>query len=208
MIDIPTIRFPGVRFVEPPPYAALRARHEEPWRHYHVWEHPCTILELANEAHDAGIEIVDPTAAVGFAIWHDCYYNSMAPHGQNELLSMRICRMEMRRIAFADSVEASCAAIMATVTHQLPDLYICPDGALLLDLDLSILGSDPETFARYDRAIRLEYTHVPLATYRAARAAILAKFLARERLFLTEWAADRWESSARSNLARAITALS
>jgi predicted metal-dependent HD superfamily phosphohydrolase len=40
------------------------------------------------------------------------------------------------------------------------------DAALLVDIDLAILGSPPERFERYERGVRLEYGHVPEKAYR------------------------------------------
>jgi predicted metal-dependent HD superfamily phosphohydrolase len=52
-----------------------------------------------------------------------------------------------------------CRLILATKTHE-------SDGqaeqALMLDVDLSILGSEPIHFSEYERQIRQEYSWVPL----------------------------------------------
>lgn len=99
-------------------------------------------------------------------------------------------------------------AILATIGHELPsDHSRSPDAALLLDIDLSILGAPDAEFKGYDQAIRQEYRHVPEEVYREKRAAVLEAFLRRHRLFLTEWGYGRWEAPARANLAHAIAEL-
>jgi predicted metal-dependent HD superfamily phosphohydrolase len=80
-------------------------------------------------------------------------------------------------------------------------------GARLVSIDLSILGADPDRYDAYAAAIREEYAHVPEPLYRAGRAAILGRFLESEALFADPVWAGRYETQARSNLAREIAAL-
>lgn len=81
------------------------------------------------------------------------------------------------------------------------------DGELLLDIDLSILGGEPETFAVYDAQIRQEYNWVPDVEYRRSRGDILAGFLGRPTIYRTEFFRERLESRAHGNLSGAICAL-
>lgn len=189
------------------PLAALRSRYDEPWRHYHVWAHPQAMLRHLDAAAADGVEIADPDAAIGFILWHDAIYDPGSGGGRNERLSAALCQAEMGALADRSSVERAVLAIEATAGHVLPD-GDCPDAPLLLDIDLSILGAEEAGFDVYDAAIRREYAHVPEVDYRAGRRAILATFLARERLFLTEWGHARWDRAARANLRRAIHQLS
>ena len=62
-------------------------------------------------------------------------------------------------------------------------------------------------FDTYERAIRLEYAHVPDDAFRAGRSKILRHFLARPRLYHLPWFADRYAAPARSNLQRSLAAL-
>ncbi len=193
-------------FLDRAPIAALRSRYDEPWRHYHVWAHPQAMLRHLDRAIADGVAVTDPIAAAGFILWHDAIYDPQAPHGRNEMLSAELCRAEMSAIAGPVAVARACAAIEATIRHQVPD-QDCPDAALLLDIDLSILGADAEAFSAYDRAIRAEYVDVAEPDYRAGRAAVLRRFLDRERLYLTDWGFARWEQAARANLAATIDRL-
>lgn len=153
-----------------------------------------------------GVPLADRDAAIGFVLWHDAIYDPQAGGGRNERLSAALCRAEMAPIAAGASVERAARAIEATIGHQLPG-GDTPDAALLLDIDLSILGADEAGFDAYDAAIRREYAHVPEVDYVAARNAVLRAFLARARLYLTDWGHARWEAAARANLERAIARL-
>jgi predicted metal-dependent HD superfamily phosphohydrolase len=80
-------------------------------------------------------------------------------------------------------------------------------GAILISIDLSTLGGAPGDYDAYAQAIRREYAHVPDAAYRAGRAAVLERFLARAAIFPDATFAERYEARARENIAREIAAL-
>lgn len=183
---------------------ALRSRYDEPWRRYHDWSHVEALLAALARAEADGVALADPVAAVGFVLWHDAVYDPKAAAGRNEELSAMLCRAEF--VAAPETVARAEAAILATIDHRVPE-GDCPDAALLLDIDLSVLGGEEAAFARYDAGIAFEYGHVPAEAYRSGRAGVLRRFLTRERLFLTDWAHGRWEAAARRNLSGALAAL-
>ncbi|HNB55230.1 MAG TPA: hypothetical protein PK530_24980, partial [Anaerolineales bacterium] len=78
---------------------------------------------------------------------------------------------------------------------------------ILLDADLAILGAESAVYEGYAAAIRQEFGFVPEAAYRVGRAAVLARFLARERIYFTAQGYEWWETSARENLKREISSL-
>lgn len=183
----------------------VAARYREPWRHYHDWSHPLAMMRHLAAAEVDGVAIADPLAAAGFVLWHDAIYDPQAAAGRNERLSAALC--EACFVAQPECVSRAVAAILATIDHRVPDVAVCPDGALLLDVDLAILGAAETDFDRYDAQVALEYAHVPAEAYRAGRTAVLRRFLERDRLYLTYWGFARWEASARANLSRTITRL-
>lgn len=184
---------------------SLNCRYAEPWRHYHAMEHPAAMKDNLILAVGDGVRIVDGATAIAFILWHDAIYDPQAVHGRNEALSAELCSYEFGTVGHPTSVGRACEAILATIGHRPPDLTVCPDIYILLDIDLAILGSDPATFSRYDAGIRAEYIHVPEEIYVAKRREVLTSFLKRDRLYLTDWACDRWEETARTNLEAAIT---
>lgn len=84
------------------------------------------------------------------------------------------------------------------------------DVRFLIDIDLSILGKDKETFDRYEKAIREEYSFVDDETYRNGRSAVLLNFLPpkRPKIFLTDHFVRLYERSARDNLRWSLEQLS
>lgn len=93
---------------------------------------------------------------------------------------------------------------MATKTHQ---TEAGSDAALLVDVDLSILGQSEARFAGYESQIRAEYAWVAPEVFKVKRAEILERFLARSRLYTTDHFFARYEAQARRNLAQSIRTL-
>jgi predicted metal-dependent HD superfamily phosphohydrolase len=87
---------------------------------------------------------------------------------------------------------------------------VAPDdrlGAILISIDLSILGAEPARYDAYAAAIRQEFIHVPDPDYRAGRARVLSQFAARPVIFPDPGFAARYDRQARENLAREIASL-
>jgi predicted metal-dependent HD superfamily phosphohydrolase len=81
------------------------------------------------------------------------------------------------------------------------------DAALLVDIDLAILGQPAHRFWEYEAAIRAEYSWVPSPRFTQRRAEILAQFLQRPAIFSTEPLRQKYEAPARANLQAAIERL-
>ena len=180
--------------------AGLRARYAEPGRAYHGQRHIDILLGLLAEIRP---HLVAPDA-VEAAIWyHDAIYVPMS--ADNEIESAALLRAELAGLADPVLIETAATLVLATRTHAIapglpPD--VAADCAWFLDMDLSILGAYPDTFAWYDAAIRVEYAAVPEDVWRERRPRVLGTFLARERLYLTAYFHERYDARARDNLRR------
>lgn len=185
--------------------AALRARLAAPARHYHGQRHIDLLLGLLDETRPA----LAAPEAVELAIWyHDAVYDPA--RADNEAESAALLRADLDGLVAPALIAHAATLILATHTHRVPPGLAPPlasDCAHFLDMDLSILGADAETFAWYNAAIRREYAHIPEPQWRQRRPAILAGFLARDRLYLTDHFHARFDAPARANLRAAIAAL-
>ena len=76
--------------------------------------------------------------------------------------------------------------------------------AMVVDIDMSVLGQAPEIFDQYDRAIRLEYEHVPDDEYEAGRRTFLEGILGRKTIYYTDVYRSRCEAQARDNIRRRL----
>ena len=174
-------------------------------RHYHGLAHIEALLALAAEYRTA---LSDPEA-VEAAIWfHDAIYDSRAK--DNEAQSAGLARQKLAGRTDGTRIDRIATMIEATATHGVPALADpdhVRDAALLLDMDLSILGAEPDVFDTYEQAVRREYDWVDEPAWRAGRGAVLNNFLARPHIFHTPEFQDRFEAQARENMARSMKRL-
>lgn len=177
----------------------LVERYAEPQRHYHTVAHLSAVLRVLDElAHDR------PAAATRLAAWfHDAVYDPTAPDNEERSADLATARLTHLGVP-NDMTELVAALVLATKTHEPGDL---PEADLLLDADLSILGTDPATYERFATGVRAEYGHVADDLYVIGRSMVLQSFLERDRIFLTPAGQERFETSARTNLADELARL-
>ena len=189
--------------------AELMTAWSEPHRHYHDQRHLRECLALWTRWRDH----CPRAGEVAIALWfHDAIYDPQA--GSNELNSAAwAARSLVRADADSDTAQRVHDLVMATqhrFTQEMAPaaLGASLDAQLLVDIDLSILGSPPERFETYDQDVRKEYGWVPGFRYRDQRAQILQGFLDRPRLFHGEAAVALLERQARINLVAALSSTS
>ncbi len=182
-------------------FTGLEAAYAEPARVYHTAEHINDCLAQL----DLSRQPARRPDEVEAAIWlHDAVYLPGAP--DNEDRSARLARRTLADArAPAEVADRIAELVLATQHLAIPGE---PDVALLCDIDLSILGRTHEVFDEFEQRIRQEYAWVPETVYRTARSEILAGFLRRRFIFQTDDFRDRYEATARSNLARILEDLS
>ena len=183
--------------------AELMIAWSEPDRHYHDQRHLRECLALWTRWRSQ----CRRPGEVAIALWfHEAIYD---PHASgNELNSAAWAARSLVR-AGVDSDTAQRVHDLVTATQH--DAPLAPglslDAHLVVDIDLSILGSPPAGFERYDQDVRKEYAWVPASRYQEARAQVLQSFLDRPRLYHCEHAMALLEAQARINLAAALSRL-
>lgn len=167
-------------------------------RHYHTLTHLDSCLRELDEVRDLAVR----SGEVELALWfHDAVYRSWRRDNeqQSAVLAARILRA-----ASIESVERIRQMVLAT-THR--DEDFAGDTALLVDIDLSILGQQPEIYAQFERAIRREYWWVTRARYVAGRGEVLKKFLGRSAIYQHDHFYEKYETQARANITAALAQL-
>ncbi|HET6248713.1 MAG TPA: hypothetical protein VFE47_13505 [Tepidisphaeraceae bacterium] len=169
-------------------------------RHYHDLHH----LRACLRELDAARHLAADAPALELALWyHDMVYDPARKDNEEKSAELAMTAMKNARL-LQPRIDAVHAMILAT-RHDGPP--VTGDEKLIVDIDLSILGKPESEFTAYESAIREEYAHVPEADFRKGRAAVLRKFLDRQRIYATEFFHDRYEAPARENLRRAMEKL-
>ncbi|WP_290698999.1 hypothetical protein [Lacinutrix sp.] len=171
-------------------------------RHYHNLSH---IYNMLIQAEDLKPEIQD-LEALQFSIWyHDIIYKSSKK--DNEEKSALFAEKRLKTINFDENrIKIIKKLIVSTKKHELV-LNKNLDNTYLLDLDLSVLGADWETYQKYIQNIRKEYKIYPDFMYKPGRKKVLLHFLERETLYFTETYRNKYEVQARKNLTKEIELL-
>lgn len=179
-------------------YRRLRRAWRSMGRHYHTLEH----LEACLRELDAARDLALRPGEVELALWlHDAVYRSWRRDNEEQSAALGA---ELLRAAPLETVERIRQMILDT-RHR--DEQLAGDTALVADVDLAILGQPADVYAGFARAIRREFWWVPRARYRAGRAAVLEKFLARSSIYQHDRFHRRYEGQARENIARELAQL-
>lgn len=178
----------------------LIAAWSEPQRRYHTGRHLSDCLALF----ESTMHLVEHPAEIEIALWfHDAVYDLKAKN--NEARSAGWADQALSEAAVASDTRVRVHdLIMATCHAAQPN---SADAQLLVDIDLSILGADPERFDEYEVQVRQEYAWVPRPLFRRKRREILMGFLARPTIYGTPWFQERFEAAARANLQRSVARL-
>lgn len=179
-----------------------------PTRHYHNLDHLVHGLSeirawAANNKPDAAdIEIIKQ------AFWfHDAEYQHglAADAPSNEEASAQLWLGSHLGQDMADAaalIRATDHFQEAAIDHRLK--------AVLLSVDLAILGQDDEVYQNYARAIRQEYAHLSDDDYRRQRAGALAHLCRKAeagKLFCDPYFADQYNDRALDNMEREMARL-
>lgn len=182
--------------------AEARAAWCEPHRHYHDERH----LDACLSALD-GVALAERERRVlrWALLWHDAVYDPAAP--DNEERSAAWARASLRAAGVAEDEAAEVARlILLTKGHRVEGGDRL--GALMVSIDLAVLGAEEEAYDAYAADIRREYAHVPEEAWRKGRGAVLASLLAADPLYPEPGARAALEAQARANISRELAALS
>lgn len=181
-------------------FEELTKRYQENHRAYHNLNHVEDCLDQLDNYKDE----IDDKAIIELAIWyHDIIYN---PYGKNnELKSAEVSSAFLiNQGASDDIINKVYDLIISTLHVDKPKNKL---EALIMDIDITILGSPEIEYAEYYAKIRKEYKWIPGIIYRKKRKEIMQRFLQRDRLYFTDSFYTKLEERARFNISKEIKSL-
>ena len=181
-------------------FSKLTTAYSEHHRNYHDTSHITSSLQLLDDVSS----LADEPAEIELALWfHDAVYKPLS--SSNELDSANWAVAFLLKNHADDEVKDRVHNLIMATCHR--KLVENRDQALLVDIDLSILGTKAEVYDNYERNIRKEYKLIPSFIYKKKRKEILNSFLAKEHIYMNSYFRERYEQQARNNLRKAILQL-
>jgi predicted metal-dependent HD superfamily phosphohydrolase len=182
---------------------ALLAAYGDPARGYHDLLHLTEVLDRLDEL-DGSPGSPGPDSAGGaslrLAAWfHDGVYDGLRGDEDRSAL--------WAEDALADTAHAAEVARLVRLTEHHDPAPADSVGQMLCDADLAILAAERSRYDAYVAGVRRDYAHISDADFAIGRAAVLRDLHARDRLFHTSYARERWEPTARANLAAELAGL-
>ncbi|UJJ33128.1 HD domain-containing protein [Halopseudomonas maritima] len=179
---------------------ALMQAYAQKGRHYHTAEHVAACLRHLDDCFAS----VQRPREVEIALWfHDAIYQPFSSSNEQDSADWAAAFLTEQGVD-EQAVARVHRLIMAT-EHNAPAQT--SDEAVLVDIDLSILGTPPAVYDIFEQAVRQEYRLVPLPLYRRKRVEVLRGFLQRPSIYTSGCFGPQMEQQARANLSRAITDL-
>lgn len=167
-------------------------------RHYHNLAH---LAHLYAQLLDIKPYLKDWDSALFALFYHDIVYQVHKTDNEEQSAALAVKRLQ--QMDASPQIANKCTAlILATKTHL---NSTDPDVNFFTDADLSVLGADWEAYADYAQKIRREYALYPDLLYIPGRKKVLKHFLDMERIYKTDFFFERYEKTARENLAREMS---
>ncbi len=166
-------------------------------RFYHNLNHLVQLMSMLEKAE--GVSTITTIAT----FYHDVIYRPGS--SMNEKKSAERCRNDLVEMGVSETIIQSAREMILATRHHIPN---SKDMELFLDADMSILGSNSNTYLDYQRAVRKEHHHLPECLYDRGRWRFLQALLGSNRIFLSNYFFKTLESQARENLSREMRGIS
>ena len=132
-------------------FGQLLGAYSEPQRHYHSKQHLAECLNVFGQVR----HLAAHPGEVAIALWfHDAVYDVRGK--SNEQQSADWALRVLRHANADNNAQQRVECLIQATKHDATPTD--GDQQLLVDIDLCILGANPERFAEYDRQVRAEYS--------------------------------------------------
>lgn len=180
----------------------LTTMYSKPNRAYHNLNHIIDCLQKLNRLNDS--QPIEYKPEIELAFWfHDVIYDPYLK--DNELKSAESAKLFLEKQKTNNSTLYFIYDLIMATIHKIPPKN--ESEAIMMDIDISILGSSPTIYKTYCDNIRKEYKMVPNFLYKRNRIKILEMFLNRKELYYTTNFKNQYETQARINIKNEIATL-
>lgn len=179
-------------------FGEVSGRYGEPHRRYHTPQH----IHHCLGQFDLAADLLDDRDAVELALWfHDVVWEPGSAPGANEKESADLFVNRLGDALAEEFRDTVYRLVMVTVHPSEP---ATPDEGYMVDIDLSSFGLPWEEFRRDSQAVRDELTHLTDEEFFPKQHRFLRMLLSRERFFVTDFFAERYERTVRDNIERLL----
>jgi predicted metal-dependent HD superfamily phosphohydrolase len=169
-------------------------------RHYHNVNH---LNNLLFELEPLKTNISDWEIVIFAIAYHDIIYNVLRQ--DNEERSAELAIPKLKQLSITQERVMLCKEIILnTKSHQ---DSANSDVRFFADADLAILGKSSEEYLSYASAVRKEYKIYPDFVYNPGRSKVLESFLAKDRIYHSDFFYARYETKARGNISSELEIL-
>ena len=174
-------------------FNALITSYQEKHRKYHTGEHINATLKHFDYVKG---QFKEPKL-VELALWfHDVIYQPFST--SNEADSAQWAKQFLHENNASQESQGLIVKLIMATLHAAESTS--KDEALLVDIDLSILGAKEDVYRQFATDIRFEYKRVPYFLYKKKRKEVLRSFLDRRTVYQTPYFTEKLESQARVNM--------
>lgn len=186
---------------------SLHAAYSEPPRSYHTLTHVSWGLQRIDEIvrHENLDERINVNA-VRWAMWfHDVSMTFGDGSDDDEERSARRAFQEAKQAGLGTRFADTVLRLVLSTSPWAEKLSL--DESVLVDADLSMLGSSQNDFDVYEERVRREWAGYNDQAFAMGRTLVLRRLLKKRRIFTTDYGRDKWEARAQSNLRRSVEKL-
>ncbi len=181
-------------------YDSLIKAYSEKHRFYHNTLHIKAVLSHLDKV----TSLAENPTEIELALWfHDAIYKPFSKDNEQQSADWSSELLENESVD-PEVIKRVHKLIIATIHSSNLDSV---DEQLIVDIDLTILGSFSDVYDEFETNIRKEYKWVPKPIYRKKRKEILVSFLNREKIYQTNYFQSNFEQQARLNIERALIQL-
>ncbi len=180
----------------------IEINYRDAGRYYHDLSH---INKMYSELLEVKDQIQDWDIILFALFYHDIIYHTKRMDNESESALLAASHLNEALHLPKERIEKCSVHILATKGHT---KSTDNDTNIFTDADLSILGSDSQTYKRYTKDIRREYYIYSDKEYSYGRQKALNHFLKMETIYKSKHFIDKYENQARKNIKDELTELS